>query len=348
MNKPLLSQEIAYPFDTAPAAGEAREVAPGILWARLPLPMALDHVNIYALDEGDSWTIVDTGLHTRASRAAWDGLLDGPLAGKPVARVVLTHHHPDHIGMAGWLVERFQAEVWTTRTAFQVGRALCLDAQPALTAEAEAFYRRAGMDPAILEQRRTTRPFNFADVVYAPLERFHRLSQGQLFHAAGRDWRVEIGHGHAPAHATLWSEDDALILSGDQILPGISPNLGVYPSEPEADPVGEWLESCERLLARTRGEPLVLPGHKLPFTGVHPRLAQLIDNHHGALARLVEHLATPRTGGACFKPLFKRDIGESEYGLALAETLGHLNHLVRTGKAIRTLGEDGAHRWRRA
>lgn len=345
MNSAPGRNEIAYPIATPPAKGQVTEVAPGILWARLPLPMALNHVNVYALDDGDSWSIVDTGFHTPAAVAAWTALLDGPLAGKPVRRVILTHHHPDHIGMASWLQERFDAQVWTTRTAFQMGRALCLDEQPRLTALAEAFYIRAGMHPDILAERRASRPFNFADIVHAPLNSFQRLAQGDVLHAAGRDWRVEIGHGHAPEHATLWALDESLILAGDQILPGISPNLGVYPTEPEADPVGEWLESCARLLALAKGDPLVLPGHKLPFVGVRPRLRQLIDNHEGALDRLMAFLVQPRTGHDCFPPLFKREIGPGEYGLALAETIGHLNHLHRTGRVRRWQDDDGAYRW---
>ncbi|MEL6583762.1 MAG: MBL fold metallo-hydrolase [Pseudomonadota bacterium] len=335
--------EIRFPFETPPSEGEAVEVAPGILWARLPLPMALDHVNVYALDDGDGWTLIDTGTNNRHCQKALDALRAGPLAGKPIARVLMTHHHPDHVGQLGRLAAD-GAEVLATRTAWLMARMLTLDIQENLTPEAENFYLRAGMDPAILDERRTSRPFNFADIVAAIPLGFTRIDEGDRLHIGGRDWTVRLGNGHAAHHATLWS-DDGVVIAGDQILPGISPNLGVYPTEPEADPVGEWLEACTRLRAAAKGPELVLPGHKLPFTGVIPRLTQLIENHHTALDRLRAHLAEPRTAHECFQPLYKRQISGGEYGLALVEAMGHLNHLFKAGEISRKLRPDGAWAW---
>jgi glyoxylase-like metal-dependent hydrolase (beta-lactamase superfamily II) len=335
---------IAYPFDTPPAPGEALEVAEGVLWLRQPLPMKLDHVNCYALDDGDGWTLVDTGFATRKSRAIWETALAGPLAGKPVRRVLATHHHPDHIGLAGWFQSAHGAELITTRTAWLFARMLTLDAQDRPAPETVAYWRGAGMAPEILEQRLAERPFNFADCVAPMPLGFTRISEGDSLRAGGRTWDIRIGNGHAPEHATLWSRDDALVLSGDQILASISSNLGVYATEPEADPVGDWLEACERLAQHARAEHLVLGGHKLPFTGLPARMAQLIDNHHGALARLQEFLATPKSAGECFPPLFKRQIGAGEYGLALVEAMAHCLHLWHAGRASRTRDADGV--WR--
>ena len=161
----------------------------------------------------------------------------------------------------------------------------------------------------------------------------------------GRRWITRIGHGHAPEHATFWSLEDNLVIGGDQLLPSISPNLGVYANEPEADPVAEWLVSCNLFTEFATEEHFILGGHKLPFMGLPTRLRQLIDNHVGALGRLVDHLEQPKRGGECFLPLFKREIGAGEYGMALAETIAHLNHLHQTGRARRFLGEDGAYLW---
>lgn len=340
---------IRTPFDTPPAEGEATEIAPGVLWMRLPLPMALDHVNVYALDDPDGWTIVDCGLDTEQARAIWQRLLDGPLGGRPVARVLLTHHHPDHVGLAGWF-QMQGAKLMTSRTAWLFARMLVLDEQDRPTAESLGFWRRAGMPDAMIAERASQRPFNFADAVHPMPLGFTRLIEGQQLRLAGRDWRVAMGNGHAPEHVTLWSMTDDLVIGGDQLLSSISPNLGVYPTEPDADPVGEWLESCERFsgMASTRGRDLVLPGHKLPFTGLPHRLGQLIDSHHGALARLEAALdAAPRSAIGCFDALFRRPIGSGEFGLAMVEAVAHVNHLARAGR-IRQVGErDGAVLWGR-
>lgn len=333
---------LRYPWEAPPAEGEAIEVAEGVLWMRLPLPMKLDHVNVYALDDGDSWTIVDTGFASKRGKALWARLMDGPLAGKPISRVVVTHHHPDHIGLAGWLQAEHGAELLTTRTAWLMARMLTLDEQPVPTPETLAFYRSAGMGPEIYAQRERERPFNFADVV-APLPLgYTRLCQGDSLTMGGRTWDVHIGNGHAPEHATFWSRDDGLVLAGDQILPSISPNIGIYPTEPMADPIADWLEACERLATLAQPDHMVLGGHKLPFTGLPMRMRQLIDNHHGALKRLLEFIDTPKSAGECFSPLFKRQIGPAEYGLALVEAVAHLSHLYQSGLATRIRRADDA------
>lgn len=333
---------LRYPWAEPPPEGAAIEVAPGVMWMRLPLPMKLDHVNVYALDDGDSWTVVDTGFNSARGRAIWERLLAGPLGGKPVARVVVTHHHPDHIGMAGWLQTEKGAELVTTRTAWLMARMLTLDVQETPSTEALAFYKSAGMAPEIYAKRQTDRPFNFADVV-APLPLgYTRIVQGDSITMGGRTWDVHMGNGHAPEHATFWSRDDNLVLAGDQILSSISPNVGVYPTEPMADPIGEWLEACERLAPLARPDHLVLGGHKLPFTGLPVRMRQLIDNHHGALERLLAFIATPKAAAECFPTLFKRSIGEAEYGLALVESVAHLSHLYQQGQATRARRDDGA------
>lgn len=340
----VATRRLRYPYDTAPEPGDVVEVADGILWIRLPLPMALDHVNCYALDDGDGWTLLDTGMSSRKTRAIWQSLLEGPLAGRPVRRVVVTHHHPDHIGNAGWFQSEFGAELVTTRTAWLFARMLQLDAQEVPSPETVSFWKSAGMPSDILEPRLTERPFNFADTVYPMPLGFARISEGDTVFAGGRTWTVRTGGGHAPEHATLWSED-GLVLGGDQLLPSISPNLGVYATEPEADPVSDWLESCQHLSQFATEEALVLPGHKLPFYGLPTRLDQLIENHHGALKRLQAFLDEPHTAVECFGVLFKRDIGGAEYGLALVEAMAHCLHLWHAGRVTRTLRDDGALIW---
>lgn len=320
------------------------EIAPGVLWLRLPLPMALDHVNAYALDDGDGWTLVDPGINTPACRAALEAALAGPLAGRPVRRVIVTHYHPDHIGLAGWLQARGAALI-TTRTSWLFARMLQLDEQRLPVSETLAFWRAAGMEPGLLARRAQERPFNFADLVHPLPLGYQRIREDDVIAAGGRRWRVRIGEGHAPDHATLWSEDDDLVLGGDQLLPSISANLGVYATEPAADPVADWLESCRRFEPLAQERHLVLPGHKLPFSGLPLRLRQMIENHEGALNRLRALLAEgPRPATACFPALFKRPIGEAEYGLALVEAVAHLNHLLHLGE-LRRETRDGIWIW---
>ena len=343
---------IQTPIETAPAPGEAIEVADGVLWLRIPLPMVLDHVNAYALrdgaGDGDGWTLIDTGLDTGKTRALWEAALAGPLAGLPVTRLIVTHHHPDHVGLAGWFQSR-GAELCMTRTAWLSARMLTLDEQAVPSAETLAYWQSAGMDEATFEERRAARPFNFADTVHPMPLGFTRLSEGGTIRMGGRTWDIRLGQGHAPDHATFWSRDDGLVIGGDQLLATISPNLGVYATEPEADPVGEWLESCAGFQPHARQDQLVLPGHKLPFTGLPDRLRQLIENHHGALDRLRDHLGTgEKTAAECFTPLFKRRIDAGTYGLALVEAVAHLNHLHALGAVTRTRRADGAWLYRLA
>lgn len=336
---------VLHPWPAPPPEGEATEVASGVLWMRLPLPMRLDHVNCYALRDDDGWTVVDTGFDTGRTRAIWQRLMDGPLAGAPVVRVLATHQHPDHIGLAGWFMAS-GAELLTSRTAWLFARMLQLDVQDRATPEQLSFLRSAGMDARRLAQRAAERPWNTADIVHPLPLGYTRVRDGDTLRLAGRDWRVVVGNGHAAEHLTLWS-GDGLVIGGDQLLPGISPNLGVHATEPGADPVQEWLDSCARFAPLAEAGHLVLPGHKLPYTGLPQRLAQLAENHESALARLARSLAErPRTAAECFDTLFRRGIGDGEYGLALAEAVAHVNALSRRG-LVRPVGEtaDGGVIW---
>ncbi|MEQ5871377.1 MBL fold metallo-hydrolase [Sagittula sp. NFXS13] len=336
---------IRTPFDTPPEHGAAVEVADGVLWMRLPLPMKLDHVNVYALDDGDGWTVVDTGMASDHSRAIWETLRAGPLGGKPINRVLVTHHHPDHVGLAGWFYEN-GAQVVASRTAWLLARMLQQDPHDAPTPEIIAYWRAAGMAEDVIAERMTEPPYMFRATVHPMPYGHKRLAQGDTFVAGGRTWDVHSGGGHAPEHLTLWSRDDMLIVAGDQVLPSISPNLGVYATEPEADPVADWLETCTRFQPMANEDHLVLGGHKLPFTGLPARLKQMIDNHHTALSRLEAHLTTPATAAECFHALFKRRIRPDEYGLALVEAMAHCLHLWHEGRATREICADGAWRFR--
>lgn len=333
-----------FPWDSAPAEGAVTEIAEGVLWARLPLPMALDHVNIYFLREADGWAMVDTGFDSKRSRAILDTLRTGPLEGLPITRLLVTHHHPDHVGLAGWFQAQ-GAEVLMSRVAWLLARMLVLDEQDRPTPEVQAFCKRYGMAPDILAKRAEERPFNFADCVAPMPVGYTRLDAGQMLDFGGRRWRVVFGGGHAPDHAVLFEEGGDLVIGGDQLLPGISPNLGLYPTEPNGDPVGDWLAACTRMEDFACPDQLVLPGHKLPYRGLPTRLDSLRLNHVHALERLEAHLAEPHVGHDCFLPLFKREIAGAAYGLAFFETAAHLNHLWLAGRARRWDRGDGVWLW---
>ncbi|WP_126977755.1 MBL fold metallo-hydrolase [Frigidibacter oleivorans] len=337
---------IRSPWPAPPEPGAATEVAPGVLWLRLPLPMKLDHVNCFALDEGDGWTLVDAGMDTARSRDEWEAILSGPLRGRPVRQMVVTHYHPDHMGLAGWFMAR-GADLVTTRTSWLMARMLVLDEQDRPVPETLAFWRAAGMPAEMLAARAQERPYNFADTVHALPLGYTRVAEGAVLRMGGRRWIVRCGDGHAPEHATFWSLDDDLVLGGDQLLPSISANLGVYATEPDADPVADWLASCRRFASVAEDRHLVLPGHKLPFTGLPVRIGQMIDNHLSALDRLLAHLDRPRSACDCFPPLFRREIGPAEFGLAMVEAVAHLNHLLHQGRIRRSLTEGGVWLWSR-
>ncbi|MCA8881982.1 MAG: MBL fold metallo-hydrolase [Rhodobacteraceae bacterium] len=336
---------IVTPFAEAPGPGEALEVAENALWTRLPLPMALNHVNLFAFADAEGWTLIDAGIGTARGRLEMERLLAGPLAGRPVRRVIVTHYHPDHVGLAGWLRSVHGAEIVTSRTSWLYARMLVLDEHERVTPETEAFWRASGMSPEVLATRLSERPFNFADVV-APLPLgFTSIGEGDRLSFGERTWEVRLGQGHAPDQITLWSLDDTLVLGADQLLPSITPNIGVYATEPEADPLSDWLESCARFAALSEDSHFVLPGHKLPYSGLPLRMRQLAETHHGALSRLRRHLKEPRTAGECFVPVFGREISGQAYGLALAEAVAHVNHLYALGELERERRADGAWLW---
>jgi glyoxylase-like metal-dependent hydrolase (beta-lactamase superfamily II) len=304
-------------------------------------------VNIYVLDDGDGWCAIDTGYHSKRGVRLWEKILSGPLAGKPVTRVLVTHHHPDHVGMAGWLQNQQGAELLTSRTAWLYARMLTLDEQEVWPDETVSFYRAGGMPKDMLDRRLASRPRNFADMVHPMPLGFRRLRDGDTVRIGHRTWDIRRGDGHAPEHLTLWSRDDAVVISGDQILPGISSNIGVYPTEPEADPMADWLASCDRLAEFATNDQLVLPGHKLPFYGLPARIAQLAQNQRAGLDRLVEFLETPKTAVDCFPLLFKRKIVDDNFGMAMVESIAHLNHLHIADKLTRETTQDGVALWRR-
>lgn len=335
---------LTYPGPAVPAPGEAVEVARGVLWLRFALPFQLDHVNAYALAHGDGWTVVDTGLRTREATAAWEAALEGPLGGRPVRRVICTHMHPDHIGLAGWLCERSGAPLWMSRLEYVTARMLMAEEAGDAPADGERYYRAAGWNAAQIARWRDD--YGGFGKGVAPMPRsYRRLSEGEVVRIGEDDWTVVVGSGHSPEHVCLWRRSDGVFLSGDQILPRISSNVSVWSTEPEADPLGDWMASLDRLAGLLPAETYVLPAHGEPFTGVQARLEALKRGHEVALKRLERTLRQPSRVIDGFPAVFGRAVGDGVLGMATGEAQAHLNYLERRGRITRTRDTDGVDWW---
>ena len=325
----------AYPFDGVPDTGAAREIRPGVLWIRMPLPFALNHINLYALADGDGWTIVDTGVSTDATAAAWHQLLPDALGGRPIDRVLVTHMHPDHVGMAGWLTRKFDCRRWMTRLEYLTCRVLVADTGREAPEDGVEFYRRAGWDDDALEHYRA-RFGGFGKGVYRLPDSYRRIVDGETIRIGEHDWTVVVGRGHSPEHACLHCPALRLLISGDQVLPRISSNVSVFPTEPDADPLGDWLDSLERIRRTLPDDVLILPSHNEPFNGLHARLESLVDGHQRSLDRLRRSLAQPKRVIDLFGALFARDVRSDQHLLSMAtgECIAHLNYLTARGEVV--------------
>jgi len=339
-----LYRGLSYPWgrEADPGAGVPQEIVEGVYWVRFPMPMSLDHINIWLLEEKNGWTVVDTCLNLPDARAIWENLLSGHMKNKPVLRVICTHMHPDHVGLAGWLVEKFDCSLWMSREEFLMCRTLAADTGKPAPDIAVKFYAAAGYSPAQLEQYKNR--FGMFGFGIAPIPpSYRRLVASENLTIGDRYWQVVIGSGHSPEHVCLYCPALKCLISGDQVLPRISPNVSVFPTEPDGDPLKEWLISNARIRELLPDDLLVLPSHEAPFNGLHARLSQLIDGHNKNLDRLYEFLEQPKKVIDCFPALFKREIGEDSLGLATGETIAHLNCLMHRGQISREKGSDGVY-----
>jgi len=329
-----------YPFAGRPELGETIEVAPGVFWARMRLPMQLNHINLWLLEDGDGWTVVDTGIGDQCTRDAWEALFADALGGRRVKRVIVTHLHPDHVGLAGWLIRRFDAPLWMTRTEYLLCRTMVADTGGEAPEEGIRFYRAAGFTDAAVDAYKA-RFGMFGRAVYRLPQSYRRMRDGERIEIGGRAWQVVVGRGHAPEHACLWCREDNLFISGDQILPRISSNVSVFPTEPEGNPLQDWLDSCARLRDLLARDTLVLPSHNEPFRGGPVRLTELIDEHEDNMEKLVSVCAEPKRAVDVFSALFRSRITGGNYGMATGESIAHLNCLMARGRIRRSTDANG-------
>jgi glyoxylase-like metal-dependent hydrolase (beta-lactamase superfamily II) len=347
--------DLTYPCGEPPAVGEAREIAPGVRWLRMPMPFTLNHINLWAVADGDAqspaWALVDTGLSNVDTANAWRTLLaaDGPLGGARVSRVLVTHMHPDHVGMAGWMTRRYDCRLWMTRLEYLNCRVLLGDTGREAPEDGVRFYRRAGWTEDDLETYRT-RFGGFGRMIHRLPDSYRRIRDNEVLRIGAHDWRVVVGRGHSPEHACLWCPELKLLFSGDQVLPRISSNTSVFPTEPDADPLGEWLASIDHIRTTVPDDVLVLPAHNEPFRGLHARLDHLGASQRRALDRLRDALREPKRAVDVFGALFSRPVGSepSILGLATGESIAHVNHLLQRGEAVVDHVADGVAWYRMA
>lgn len=310
-----------------PCPGGARLIAPGLWWLRIPLPMELNHINVWLLEHGDGWMLVDTGMAEEVCREAWVRLEQEALAGRPLRRIFVTHDHPDHMGLAPWLAARHGAEVWMSAHAHRSSGEF-LDTSPEVLAERiRGFLRLHGVDVSggTSPTRGDHREWygGWPPLAHAPVD-------GDVIEAGHGTWQVIETGGHCGGHLCLYDAGRRLLVSGDQVLPTISPNVSVLSSAPDADPLRDFLASIERLRACDAGT-LVLPSHGRPFRGLHRRLADLGAHHREQLDALLAHCIEPRTAEELLPVLFRRVPRGFHRLLAVGEAVAHLNYLCGTG-----------------
>jgi glyoxylase-like metal-dependent hydrolase (beta-lactamase superfamily II) len=337
---------LTFPFFTAPKTdGELIDVAPGVKWLRMPLPMALNHINLYLIRDNDGWMIVDTGLATDETRGLWKKIIEEKLAGARITGVICTHFHFDHAGLAGWLTDWLRVPLYMSYGEYYTLRVMAAEMGEGVPWEHQEFFCRAGFpEEHLAEVMVIVRMAR--SLMTRPPASFRRLRHGERLMIGDREWHLHVGEGHAPEHMLLHCPQDNLLIAGDQLLPRITSNVGILPSEPEADQLACWFATLDNLALLPPGT-FVLPAHELPYYGLATRVAQLHAHHEQQFATIRKLCATQaltayETAVALF-PVLKNRMDDL---MAMGECLAHLTHLRLRGEMERTLGEDGAYRFR--
>jgi glyoxylase-like metal-dependent hydrolase (beta-lactamase superfamily II) len=337
---------LAFPFPEPPPPGTTLEVATGVHWLRMPLPFALDHINLWLLEDGDGFTLVDTGYGDATTRAIWEAHRSGMLRDRPIRRIVATHYHPDHLGNADWLAQRYGLQVVMTAPEYLTGHAIHAQTSGYALDDTCGLFRAHGVADEHVQSLRDRGNRYRAGVPEMPM-RFTRLFPGSTLAIDDEAWRVIAGYGHSPEHAALHCPARGVMVSGDMLLPRISTNVAVWPAEPDADPLARFLDSIGAFESLP-GDTLVLPSHGLPFRGIARRVAQLREHHRERLRELAD--AVRASGDGCTAAdivpvLFRRPLDVQQRFFAVGEAIAHLNYLAVRGALTRRVRDDGVVRF---
>lgn len=335
---------LAHPVPEPPQPGRMIEIAPGILWARLPLPFRLDHVNVYAIDDSNGWAIVDAGLGDQATKEAWERLLAGPLAGRRLTRLIVTHMHPDHIGAAGWLADRLSLPIDMTEAEY-LSATLLLSNPDATAGESyHDFYVHNGLDPTTAEVV-MTRGQDYLRMLTGLPKTFRRILAGDRLVIGGRSFEALTGGGHSREQIMLHLPGEKLFVAADQVLARISPNVSVQASDPLADPLDIFLCSLRGLKETIAADALVLPGHDLPFIGLHSRIGEIIAHHEERCEAIMEACRiTPHSAAELVPLVFRRELDAHQTGFAFGEIMAHVNHMIRRQRLTTVRDPNGLQR----
>jgi glyoxylase-like metal-dependent hydrolase (beta-lactamase superfamily II) len=339
----MSTEQLSYPFAQPPAFGRPLEVAPGVYWLRMPLPFALDHINLWVLQDGHGWALIDTGIGNDITRAHWESVFGTLLQDSFVTRLIVTHHHPDHAGNAAWLAQRWGVPVMMTNGEFLAAHALHAGIAGWDRTRSVDVYAQHGVDAAMIERQRA-RGNGYPKLVPALPSSFVRMFEGDTLSINDHAWRVIVGYGHSTEHAALYCADLGILISGDQVLPRITTNVSVWPDQPDGDPLQHFLDSMQRY-EPLPADTLVLPSHDRVFRGLHARLAQLRSHHALRLDEVRAACTQARAAAEIVPVLFKRALDDHQFMFAIGETLAHLNRLWHQGVLQRVADAQGQYQF---
>jgi len=335
------NSDLVFPYKDQPAYGTTIEVAPGVHWLQMPLPMSLNHINLYMIEDDDGWSIIDTGIRGEETRELWHQIFANVLGGKPVKKIICTHMHPDHTGQAGFLYEYWQAPLYMSYGEYYQARSMMSMMTQGSNWQAEEYFLRSGLDPDFMNRMRENRSSFTPQPEDKPLPgTFVRMSEGDVLTLGNVDWEIIVGTGHSPEHVCLYSKELRLLISGDQILPIITSNVSVQPTEPFGNPMLGWIASHEKFKQILPNDILVLPAHNAPFYGVQERLQELIDHHEDRMLILEENCVEPQVAIDLLPFLFKRELEGHSMFMALGECIAHLHCLMTRNRVERILEGD--------